>query len=419
MRPALQGILRVAASAAFFSCLAAGQPKDANYDEAKVPQYTLPDPLRLASGERVRDSRMWTERRRPEILRLFETQVYGRSPGRPSGMTFELAAVERSALGGKAVRKQVTVDFGRKDGPKMHLLVYLPAGAPQPVPVFLGLNFTGNHTVHADAGIRLGEVWLRQEKRAAGEEARGRAAEAWQVEKILERGYGLATIYYGDIEPDFNGGKPHGVRGEQAVAPDEWGAIAAWAWGLSRAMDYLETDREVDAGRVAVMGHSRLGKTALWAAAQDTRFALAISNNSGEGGAALSRRRFGERVHNLNNSFPHWFSANYKAYNHREDDLPVDHHLLVALIAPRPVYVASAEEDLWADPKGEFLSVVAAGPVYELLGKRGLGTDRMPAANQPLRGTLAYHVRTGKHAVTAYDWEQFLAFADDHWPARR
>jgi hypothetical protein len=406
---------------------AVAQPSDANYDESKVPNYLLPDPLTLSSGEKVRDAAAWQKRRRPEILRLFETNVYGRSPARHPRASFELFSTDRAALGGKAVRKQVTAHFaGKKDGPKMDILIYLPANAPGPVPIFLGLNFGGNHAVHSDPGIRLGDVWMRDPgsrtmgKRRAAEASRGRSASQWQVEKILERGYGLATIYYGDIEPDFDGGMRHGVRplffksGQSSSRPDEWGAIGAWAWGLSRALDYLESDRDIDATRVAVMGHSRLGKTALWAGAQDTRFALVISNDSGEGGASLARRRFGETVKNLNDRFPHWFCLNYRKFNDREQDMPVDQHMLIALAAPRPVYVASAEEDRWADPRGEFLSAFHAGPVYELLGKQGLGTDRMPAVHQPIMGAVGYHVRAGKHDVTAYDWDQYLAFADRH-----
>ncbi len=404
-----------------FAALLFAQRPDTNYDESKVPKYVLPDPLVLASGQPVRDARTWTAKRRPEILELYRANVYGRSPARPRGMTFELAEISREALGGSAVRKQVTMYFSdKKDGPKMEVLLYLPAGAKKPVPVFLGLNFTGNYTVNADPGIRLGEVWQRDRTRKSDAKLRGSAASRWQVEKILERGYGVATIHYGEIEPDFNGGMPYGVRplfakpGETRAA-DAWAAIGAWAWGLSRAMDYLETDKNVDAKRVAVMGHSRLGKTALWAGAEDTRFAMVISNDSGEGGAALARRRFGERVKNLNTSFPHWFCDNFKKFNDREDDLPVDQHMLIALIAPRPVYVASAEEDQWADPKGEFLAASAAGPVYKLLGKRGLETDRMPGIHQPIMNTVGYHIRAGKHDVTAYDWERYLDFADKHF----
>jgi hypothetical protein len=407
---------------------ASAQPIPVNYDEAKVGNYTLPDPLVLQSGEPVQNAETWHQRRRPEILRLFETNVYGRSPGRlDGGLTYEVLEAGKQALDGKAVRKQVTVFFsGKKDGPKMDLLIYLPAAAPKPVSVFLCLNFTGNHKIFSDPGIKLGEVWDRQKKtkQRAPESAR-ESSNQWQIEKMLARGYGLATLYYCDVEPDFVGGIQYGVRplffklGQTAPAADEWGAIGAWAWGLSRALDYLEMDKDIDPKRVAVMGHSRLGKTALWAGAQDTRFALVIASGSGEGGASLSRRNYGETVKHLNTNFPYWFCSNYQKFGDHVDSLPVDSHMLLALIAPRPVYLSCAEEDRWADPRGEFLAAVAAGPVYRLLGKQGLDTDQMPPLHQPIMHTMGYHYRAGKHEVTGYDWDRFFDFADMHLKNRR
>lgn len=399
--------------------------RDANYDETKVPKYTLPDPLVTAAGRRVSDPEAWRNVRRPEILELFREHVYGSAP-RPSGATTsEVSSKREGVLAGRARMKEVAIYFaGRKDGPKMNLLILVPAGAKRPVPLFLGLNFNGNHAVHADLPVALSQQWMRTNPAAgvvdnrATEKSRGTEASRWQVDKILARGYALATAYYGDIDPDYDDGFRNGVHplfyesGQARPAPDEWGSIGAWAWGLSRALDYLQTDGEIDSRRIVVIGHSRLGKTALWAGAQDERFAAVISNDSGEGGAALARRRFGETTRIINTSFPHWFCDNFKRYNDREDAIPVDQHMLLALIAPRPLYVASAAEDLWADPRGEFLSALAAEPVYRLLGKPGLGVLDMPAVDHPVGETLRYHVRSGKHDVTAYDWERYLDFAD-------
>jgi hypothetical protein len=399
------------------AAMRAAEPPDANYDEAKMPSYTLPDPLVCFDGQRVVDVKLWWEKRRPEILRAFAENVYGRTPELKTEPRYEVTETDAHALGGLATRKQVTIRlFPEADAPRIDLLLFIPNAATKPAPAFLSLNY-GNQGVHDAPAITPS----RDTKTKRGENA-----SRWPLEMILKRGYALATFAGADVEQDKHGSgtfmKPDawrlGVRGyalrkagRAGRADDDWGAIGAWAWGLSRALDYLETVVAIDAKKVAVIGHSRTGKTALWAAAQDERFAIAISNNSGAGGAALAKRIFGEAVLH---SPEIWFCKNYRRFAENESALPVDQHELIALIAPRPVYVASATEDPWADPRGEFLSALHAEPVYRLFGLAGLGVKEMPAADKPVGDIIGYHLRTGKHDITAYDWQQYLNFADRH-----
>ncbi|MDA0333579.1 MAG: acetylxylan esterase [bacterium] len=403
-----------------------------NYDKALVPDYELPDPLIDGSGHRVSTAAQWRQQRRGEILQLFEAHVYGSMPGPWADPNVRLQEQDGAALAGRAIRRQTRLRFGDGDrAPTMDLLLYLPtAVSAGPVPVFLGLNFSGNHSIHSDPGIHLSTSWMRGQddtgvsNHRATEAARGSQARRWPVEHILDRGYGLATIYCGDLDPDFDDGYSNGVHplfyraGQTRPGPGEWGALGAWAWGLSRGLDVLQQDPDVAATRVSVMGHSRLGKAALWAGARDERFALVVANNSGCGGAALARRRFGETVASINKAFPHWFCDHHRQYDEREHLLPVDQHEIIALAAPRPVYVASAVEDHWADPKGEYLAALHAGPVYELLGKRGLDSSHIPQIDAPLAETsIGYHLRSGGHDVTNWDWDQWLDFADRHLPS--
>jgi hypothetical protein len=406
-----------------------------NLSADDVLRYPVPDALTFQDGRPVRNTKDW-DRRRTEILNLFAEQVYGRTPKFTTGVRFQSTSLVKrgTTSDGKAKWKEVAIRLTQgSESRTIHVLLYLPANKKGPSPVFVGLNFRGNHAVDANPDLTLPEIWARDPadtgtaknnerrkliRRRADVSSRGEAASRWQVEKIVSHGYGLATVYYGDIEPDFDGGLPYGVRpllfrgSQKELAPDEWGALGAWAWGLSRIADYLASDEDIDSKRIAILGHSRLGKAALWAAAQDKRFSIVISNESGVGGASLYRARSGETIEHLNTAFPHWFSLNFHQYTGHPDKVPVDGNLLLALVAPRPLYVASAEQDLTSNPRAEFYSAVLVSKVYELLGKQGLGTAAMPPVNQPIMHTVAYHERSGKHDVTAFDWDQYIAFAD-------
>lgn len=410
------------------------QAPKANYDESKTGTYTLPDPLVGAQGQRITTAQDWMTRRRPELLQQFETYVYGRTPTPPKPITPIVRAIGRKAdaLGGLARRWIVRIHFTDKPGgPSAVVLLYVPkqASTDHRAPVFLGLNFWGNHGVTREPDVPVPTGWFRDNpdhgvvNNRATEKGRGLEATRWPVESIVKRGYAVATAYYGDLDPDYDDGFKNGVHplfqkeGWPRREPDEWGAIGAWAWGLSRILDYLETVPQIDTAKSVVMGHSRLGKTALWAGAQDPRFAIVISNNSGCGGAALNRRIYGETVEIINRAFPHWFCENYRQFNGREEHMPIDQHELIALIAPRPVLICSAEEDRWADPKGEFLAALGADPVYRLLGTDGLAIKEFPKPERDslTESTIGYRYRPGEHDVLAEDWDAYMNFADRHF----
>jgi hypothetical protein len=392
-----------------------------NYDEAKVGTYTLPDPLKLNDGKPVRNAKTWYTKRRPEIIEMFETQQYGRDPGRPADERFEVTETG-TALNGKAIREQVTISFSKDESwPRIHLLIYLPAGESKPVPIFFTINFGAMQNAVDDPAITPDKVW-DPKTNTRTPPPKGRGFGRIDIEPLLDAGFGVATFYYGDVDPDYPAGFSNGIRahylkpGQTERAPDEWGSIAAWAWGMSRVEDYFETDKKIDSKRVAIHGVSRLGKTVMWAGAHDERFAVVIASCSGEGGAALSHRNYGETIAHLTapSRYPYQFAANYAKYAGFPDTAPMDANLLVALIAPRPLLLQTGSTDQWSDPKGEFLAAVEAGPVYKLLGKDGLDIAVWPAANQPVLHDLGYYMHEGGHGMVPDDWEIYIRFLKMH-----
>jgi hypothetical protein len=361
-----------------------------NYDESKVKPYTLPDPLVFADGTPVRTARDWTTRRRPEIIRLYEAEIFGHTPAKTPRVTW-LVTEDHGP------KKQIVGTVGDgPEAPRIRVTLNLPPGAPGPVPVILLLNFGGGGAPVAEPPV---------------------AAE------ILARGWGYAVAGYNDIQPDRINTFDRGVIGATSATPPgpgEWGTIGAWAWGASRIIDYLALDKAVDAKRIALYGHSRLGKTALWASALDDRIAAVFSSCSGEMGAALSRRDWGETVDDMTQNFPYWFAGNFQKWAGRWNEMPVDAHMLIALSAPRPVFATGGTTDQWADPVGMFLAEVAAGPVYRLLGKKDLGVTTLPPLDVPVTsGDLGWHYHTGPHAATRADWQAFLVFLDKYFPSSK
>jgi hypothetical protein len=387
-----------------------------NYNEDSVGTYTLPDPLVLSNGKNVIDAKTWIKKCRTEMVQLYETNQFGKTPGKPADLHFDVFDKGTTVFDGKAIRKQVTVYFTKDTVHKMDLVIYLPANTTKPVPLFLQVAFSANSNVVNDAGIKQGFIWTKEGKKIPARE--GIYPNKLNVASFLQEGFAVATVYYGDIEPDFINGIQYGIRGtylkpgQTKPAPDEWGAIAAWAWGLSRAMDYFETDKQIDAKRVALFGVSRLGKTVLWTGAHDPRFAMIIANCSGEGGAALSRRNYGETIKHLSDStrYAYQFCKNYQNYRDKVNEFPVDGHMLISLIAPRPLLLQTGDVDYWSDPKGEFLAAIAATPVYHLFGKQGMENNTMPAAGQPVLNALGYSMHSGGHGTVPSDWDIAIQF---------
>ncbi|WP_274476187.1 glucuronyl esterase domain-containing protein [Mangrovimonas aestuarii] len=389
----------------------------------------LPKTLEYFDGTPIKTKEQWITKRRPEILSMFEETIYGAVPydiGISSQVTIEES---NSALNDLATRKQIALHF-KNNGKTLtaYLLIYLPKNNPK-APIFLGYNYYGNHTILNDPEIILTTTWVKNKSslniknNTSNEVARGARNYRWPVKRLLEAGYGLATLCYNDIDPDFDDFS-NGIHsllyanGQSKPDASQWGAISAWSWGLSKVMDYFETDSDIDSKKVILVGHSRLGKTALWTAAQDQRFAMCIANGSGCGGAALFRRQHGETIKDINRRFPHWFCDNFKQYKNNEFELPIDQHMLISLIAPRPLYLSGASEDEWADPEGEYLSAYYATPVYRLFGKKGLDSPIAPSLHSPIRNTIGFHIRKGEHDVTYYDWEQFIAFSNLHFKTK-
>jgi len=392
-----------------------------NYNEEKVPNYNLPDPLVMLNDKKVKNAKQFYKKRRPEIIRLFEENQFGKMPDRKN-ISFNVFDKGTLAYDGKALRKQVTIYFTKDTSDyKADLLIYVPAKSKKPVPLFFNISFFPNSMKVKDPGVKRGMMWNREGKRVPAPDSKGFGV--LDVEKFINEGIGVATIYYGDIEPDFAEGIKYGIRGyflkpgETYPADDEWGAISAWAWGLSCAMDYLETDKQIDAKKVALYGVSRLGKTVLWEGARDDRFGMVIASCSGEGGAAISRRQYGETIKHMiaPTRYFYQFCTNRAKYGDDPNSCPVDANMLVALMAPRPLLLQTGDKDYWSDPKGEFLAAVAAEPVYNLFGKEGLKTSVWPKAGTPILHDLGYYMHSGGHGSLPGDFDIFLDFIKMHF----
>lgn len=424
MNPFRPPLLALAILASFVISLAQG----AEYPRPELlpRQPGLPDPLIGMDGRAIKSRGAWFRERRPELKRLFQHYMYGAIPAKPQRMEFRVEAVYPDCLAGKATLKLVTIRFGDPDAPRIDLMVIVPHQRRGRAPVFLAMNFCGNHALLPDPRIPLTRGWLYSSCAGcpdgkATEASRGSQAGDWDVGQILDRGYALASFCSTDVDSD-RAEVSDGIYAWLArqpgspvsAGPHDRGTISAWAWGFHRCVDYLVTDRELDGKRIVALGHSRNGKTALLAAAFDDRIALAIPHQAGCGGTAPSRGTVGESVKQINDRFPHWFNGQFKQFNEDTARIPFDQHCLVALMAPRPVLLSNAVDDQWANPSGQFEVLRAADPVYRLLKAGGLEVRQMPEPGQLSAGKLGYYIRPGKHSMTREDWRVFLDFADVH-----
>ena len=392
--------------------LSAREPKehdaDVNYDESRLPHYDLPPLLVTPDGKRITTAEEWHTIRRPQILSLFSNLIYGKvpEPASPIRQEFEVVKTDPDFMGGKATRKDVKIRLSNEKGKiEMHFLVFVPNKAEKPAPAFFKHSFNNTQSDDFDAST------VRP----------GRLKNGWPLGDFFDRGYGFCAVYQQDLvrhnEVEFLKSihKLFYPEGQSFPKASEWGVLSTCAWGAMRGMDYLETENDIDHTRVAIMGHSKMGKATLWTAAQDERFALAISAQSGCAGAALWRRKSGETLKKMVTRFPYWLCRNAWKFVEQEDDLPVDQHMLLACIAPRAVYVHSGVEDTWADGRGEYLSAYHASQVYRLLGKKGLETEASPEVGKAIiESDVGYHIREGGHSIDAYDWARFIDFADYH-----
>ncbi|MGL4631027.1 MAG: acetylxylan esterase [Leadbetterella sp.] len=391
-----------------------------NYDESKTGHFTLPNPLTTNSLE-IKIKQDWIKNKQFWINQ-FSENVYGFTPQKRLTASYKLLE-SKEVFEGKAIRSIVEIRF--KEIPKLKpisVLVYSPNIKNKKFPLIIGLNFMGNQGCTDETDIPINENWARSTDNSTvvgnrfTEKSKGFQKERWNLKEAVSKGFMIATAYYGDIEADHKDGWKTGIRSYlgDSTKPNNWGAIGAWAWGLSRMLDLMHSEFPVQQENVFLTGHSRLGKAALWAAVQDERFTMINSNCSGEGGAALSRRNFGETIETLNTFFPHWFCHNYRNFNENPSKSPVDHHILLALIAPRPLYVTAATEDLWADPLGMFLALKESSTVYNLFDIKAMQNEKFPNENTPIGSKIRFHNRKGKHDITPYDWEQYYKFIKEN-----